>query len=104
MIYCFLRLIRNLVIAIASAIWLIPLWFYSDTWLRWMATLDGRLPEGSDTPVNFLPWPGLSSVSHFAVCESALMDLVTMLGIVIIFWAFVAANRLWPIKKVTKQS
>ncbi len=64
-----------------------------------MATIEERLPEGSDTPVNYLPWPGLSSISHFDACESALSNCVMILGIVITFWAFVVANKLWPIRK-----
>ena len=96
---CLWRLVRNLVIAIASALWLIPLWLYSNNLIRWMATIEERLPEGGDMPVNYLPWPGLFSISHFAACEISLRYWVMILGIIITFWTFVIANKLWPIRK-----
>ncbi len=92
------RLIRNLVIAVASSVWLVPLWIYCNTLIRWIADLDSRLPKGSNASDKYAVWPGLSDVSRLYVCERALRDGIMALGIIVIFWVLIVANKFWPLK------
>ncbi|MCK4887895.1 MAG: hypothetical protein KAS96_10955 [Planctomycetes bacterium] len=84
----FLRLIRNIIIAILSIGWISPMKIGIDNFLLWMYR-----SHQSDY---------LESVdSGFVIQLSGYFFYIGLLwlGIVIAFWIFIIANKLWPPKK-----
>jgi len=80
------KLIRNLLIAIASVGWLVPLLACLDAFYHWLYYSTGpdyRYALEGDFDLRL----------SFCFFEVA----VVWFGIVTAFWTFVAANKLWPI-------
>ena len=87
-----IRLIRNISITILSGGWIVPTWKGVEQlcWWEWQMH-QPNYHELGDSGVNLQIGGGLISIG------------LLWLALVIAFWAFVAANRLWPIKcKETK--
>ena len=85
------RFLRNIAIAIVSTIWVLPFYVFLGfivDFLRIQEKLlfDAEYPEG---------W----SFSYIEMSDVFLTITLALFMITIFFWAFVVANRLWPLKK-----
>ena len=85
-----MRLSRNILIALISALWIFPFTLcvcFVLNFLQIQETIlfDKLYPNG---------W----SFSYIKISESALTLVSVLLAITVVFWAFLAANKLWPIK------
>jgi len=90
------KAIRNFFIAFLSMIWLIPFLFSTEFLFRYMIWVDNYLLKNEQIKENYPFW---ISISPFGVSRNLMRVAILGLGIVIFFWAFVTANKLWPIKK-----
>ena len=84
-----LRLIRNIIIALASAVWIIPF-----TLSISFALIFLRIQEEILFDKEYEVW----SFSYMEFSKNAFDLMVILLVVTVICWAFVAANKLWPIK------
>lgn len=92
---CFvLRLIRNILIAVASAACVLPFIGLIGALLDFMKLQEHELVKAD--------WPQGAPFSYVDLAEWFLMIAATTMTILVAFWAFVAANKLWPIRKKPK--
>ena len=95
-----MRLSRNILIALISAVWLLPFWISAKYFLDNMAWLEqNKLTVEETLSENYPFW---ASISPFSISLLFVEIGVILLGVAIVFWAFVAANKLWPIKAKPK--
>ena len=88
-----LRVIRNLFVVVVSVVWIYPFYMVTTTVLDIMA-----LQEADLAKAHF----GFENGGYFSAIELAQWILpigAFLLAVAIAFWAFVAANRIWPIKR-----
>lgn len=85
-----LRLARNILISLLSAGWIVPLIWTQLVFYTWIY---------EPTPPNYNPEIA-EHVSDFGFRLNMMFFLLTAfwLAAVVVFWAFVAANKLWPTK------
>jgi len=84
------RLIRNIVIALASAVWIIPFHLTIMTILTFWEIQEKILFEKEYGH-------GHASFSYIQIGKAACGIMAILLMITVIAWAFIAANKLWPI-------
>ena len=94
-IYLF-RLCRNILISFFSAAWVIPLTGSLKFIYNYMRAGEIELFK--------VDYPTGPPYSYIKISQSFLSIAEFLLIITIFFWAFVAANRLWPIKGKKKGS
>jgi len=91
-----LKAVRNVLIALFSFGWVIPLRDGISTSFRYIHILHDFYPE-DDLALR------IKEASLYAGMSRGLLKFgILWLAIVIGFWAFVAANKLWPIRKMPK--
>ena len=95
-----MRLSRNILIALISAVWVWPFWVSAEFLFRYMQWLEERFVDPSSIMDEYPFW---ISISPFTISSLYLRVAGIWLMVVIFFWAFVAANKLWPIKGKPKQ-
>jgi hypothetical protein len=88
-----LRLVRNLAISIFSACWVYPLYLYTGLVLDFLKIQED---EWATKELGFTTEVPFSMAELIRIFWNAGLLFLSMS---IIFWAFVAANKLWPIKK-----
>jgi len=86
-----MKVLRNIFIVLISTGWLIPLYGGIDTFLSWL--YHAHQPDYEKELDCGL---GIELSSGFIGIG------LLWLGIVVAFWAFVATNKLWPIKKTNQ--
>lgn len=98
-LFIVLRVIRNIFVAVVSVVWIYPFYMVATAVLDVMA-----LQEADLAKTHF----GFEKGGYFSAIELAQWILpvgAILLTVVVAFWAFVAANRIWPIeRKQTKNS
>jgi predicted membrane protein len=87
-----LRLIRNIIIALLSAGWIVPTIQFLIIFLRGILSSYEELPP----ELSYLQSVGSDFFYMFAL--SFFIIAAIWLAAVIIFWTIVAAGRLWPIR------
>lgn len=85
-----LRLLRNIVIAIVSVIWILPFTICGVFFLGFVSIQEIVLFEEKY---------GGGSFYNIEISQNAFVATMLLLAIVLFSWALVATNRLWPIKK-----
>ena len=91
-----LKAVRNVLIALFSFGWVIPLRDGISLLFRYIHILSDMYPEDDLALM-------IKEASLYAgFSRGQLKFCVLWLAIVIGFWAFVAANKLWPIRKIPK--
>ena len=91
------KLMIRLLVSILSVSWLIPLWLSAKFFLENMALLEGEIL--TDETLFSSNYPFLTSISPFVISQSFIEVSMIIFAIVLFFWTFIAANRLWPAKK-----
>ena len=87
-----LKTIRNLFIAIFSSGWIIPLRFGIDSLFHYIHLLSNHSQED-------LAMKSKTMFVYNKMSSGLIGTGLLWFGIVIAFWVFVAANKLWPVKK-----
>jgi hypothetical protein len=85
-----LRLIRNCIIAGVSAVWILPLFASIHALLHFFWLLEADRGNGQ------YPLPPFSMV---VLSQWFLVIAEILLLVALFFWGFIAANKLWPIKR-----
>jgi hypothetical protein len=84
-----LRVVRNLAIAVASTLWLVPLHFCVGYTLIFLGTLE----KTAAREANPQGW----TFSYMEMAQSALVLTTILLGLTCFGWTFVLVNRLLPV-------
>ena len=90
-----IKLIRNILISLFSTIWILP--FYM-SFMNLLIFLEVREPDILNLD------PEMISFSYVQLSRHLFIVSTIILFIAVFFWAFVAANRLWPIKGKDKKA
>lgn len=91
----FLRLLRNILIAILSAAYVLPLYLATYCTLDHFSWLEEKAyKEGIILRDTFFSLSGLP----FAIAQVLFNCAYAFLAATTMFWSFVIANKLWPIK------
>ena len=91
----FLKVTRNIILALFSMGWCFPIYIGIEEFFEWLyvALQPGRIEqEGKIFYINLRIISGMFQIG------------LLWLGIVLVFWAFVATCKIWSIKKTTKLS
>lgn len=86
------RLIRNIFIALLSASWILPFVCSIGCMLEFMKRQEAELKIYENS------YPHGPHFSTIELSQSFLTITAILMSIAVFFWAFVAANKLWPIK------
>ncbi len=86
---------RNIIIALASAVWLIPFYISAEFALTFLEIQEKFLIEKEYGN-------GACSFSYMEISIGFFIIMAILLAVTVISWAFVAANKLWPIKGNSK--
>ena len=86
------RLARNILVALFSAGWLIPAIVFLEIFLKGLTFPNKPLPP------EFSYIHEVEKDGFLLLCSDSFITTAIWLALVIIFWTFVAANRIWPIK------
>jgi hypothetical protein len=88
-----LKMVRNALIALVTAVWVYPLYVFLIVVLDILELQENELVKSDYGFQNGWDF----SASEFA--QWVLPIVMVLLALVIVFWAFVAANKIWPIKR-----
>lgn len=92
-----LRLVRNVLIAVFSAAFILPFYISANLILSYLGDLDQK----TDSIAELLSGTFLDSV-FFKMAEIFFDLAIILLAATTMFWAFVLANKFWPIKGRSK--
>jgi len=92
-----LRLVRNVLIAVFSAAFVLPFYVSANLILSDL----GQLDQKTDSIEELLTGTYLDSLG-FKMAEMFFDLAIILLTATTMFWAFVLANKLWPIKGRSK--
>lgn len=90
-----LRLVRNVLVAIFSAAYILPLSISADLTLSYLEQLGGKQ---TGTITDLFSSEALEELLTFALAKGFFNFACICLAVITVFWAFVIANKLWPIR------